>query len=201
MDKEAFNTEFDRRMKDFESGTAKKPRRTKFPQQQYACCCPTMRTYRGDILSSTCKDCIKNGTSIPDCRSGKCQCQTGIFYEKDIIKMATKKLRRDELKAREHVPDKDERAFKNFSQILSSSVRDGIKSLTKSNSSLDKRNVLSAAAAHMSRKQMPSEDQLHSLQKSQPLTMRLQESGADVRNALEANPRRKGKRHYRNGLG
>ena len=55
--------------------------------------------------------------------------------EKDIIKMATDKLRRDELKAREHVSDKDERAFKNFAKILSSSVRDGIKSLTKSNSS------------------------------------------------------------------
>ena len=189
-------------MKDFESGSAKKPRRTKFPQQQYACCSPTMQTYRGDILSSTCKDCIKNGVAIPDCRSCKCQCQTGIFYEKDIIKMATAKLRRDELKARgKHVPDKDERAFKNFAEILSSLVWDSIKCLTKSNSSLDERNVLSAAAALMSRKQMPSEDELHSLQKSQPLTTRLQGSGADVRNALEADPRRKGKRHYRNGLG
>ncbi len=112
-DKEAFNTEFDWRMKDFECGTAKKPRRTKFPQQQYACCCPTMRTYRGDILSPTCKDCIKNGVAIPDCRSCKCQCQTGIFYEKDITKMAT-----SELKAREQVTDKDERAFKNFAKIL-----------------------------------------------------------------------------------
>ena len=115
--------------------------------------------------------------------------------------MATDKLRRDELKAREHVSDKDERAFKNFAEILSSSIWDGIKSLTKSNSSLDDRNVLLTAAAHMSRKQIPSEEELHSLQMSQPLTTKLQGSGADNRNALEANPRRKGKRHYRNGLG
>ncbi len=45
--KSAFNSEFKQRMKEFNKGdgTAKKPWRTKFPQQQYACCCPTMRTY------------------------------------------------------------------------------------------------------------------------------------------------------------
>jgi hypothetical protein len=48
---------------------------------------------------------------------------------------------------------------------------------------------------------MPSKEELHSLQKSQPLTTKLQGSGADNRNALEADPRRKGKCHYCNGLG
>jgi hypothetical protein len=44
--KTAFTTEFEKRMLEFNNGVGKKPRRTKFPQQQYACCCPTMRTYR-----------------------------------------------------------------------------------------------------------------------------------------------------------
>jgi hypothetical protein len=94
--------------------------------------------------------------------------------------MATKKLRRDELKARERVPDNDLRAHNNFMQILSSSVQKGIKSLHSSNSSLDKRNVLSATAGHMSRLQMPSKEELHSHQQNLPLTTRLRASGADV---------------------
>ena len=48
-------------------------------------------TFRGDILSSTCKDCIANGVAIPDCRTCKCNCQTGVFTEKDIQAMAIKK--------------------------------------------------------------------------------------------------------------
>ena len=99
--KVAFNAKFDKRMTDFEGGSGKKPRRTKFPQQKYACCCPTMRTYRGDVTSSTCKACIKNGAAIPDCRYCKCQCQTSIFLEKDIQAMANEKLRLDEMKTRE----------------------------------------------------------------------------------------------------
>ena len=63
--KDSFNSEFERRMAEFEGGVGKKPRRTKHPQQQYACSCTTMRTFRGDILSSTCKDCIVNGVAIP----------------------------------------------------------------------------------------------------------------------------------------
>ena len=76
----AFSANFDKRMmSEFENGGRKKPQCTKFPQQQYACCCPMMCTYRGDILLSTCKDCIKNSVGIRDCLSCKCQCQTGIF--------------------------------------------------------------------------------------------------------------------------
>ncbi len=95
--KSAFNSKFEQRMKKFNEGdrTAKKPWRTKFPQQQYAYCWPKMRTYQGNINSSTCKDCFKNGTTIPNCRTCKCQCQTGIFVKKDIITMAAAKLRRD----------------------------------------------------------------------------------------------------------
>jgi len=91
--KTVFSNDFDKRMVDFKAGVGKKPRRTKFPQQQYACACPTMRMYRGDILSSTCKDCIENGTAIPNCPICKCQCQTGIFTEKDIVTMGLDKLR------------------------------------------------------------------------------------------------------------
>jgi hypothetical protein len=92
------------------------------------------------------------------------------------------------------------RAHNNFAQILSSSVQKGIESLRNSNSSLEKRNVLSAAAGYMSRLQMPSKEELHSLQQNLPLTTRLRASGADVHHALNADPRKKGKHHHQNNL-
>ena len=198
--KTVFNNDFDKRMTEFKEGVGKKPRRTKFPQQQYACACPTMRTYHDDILSSTCKECIENGTAIPNCPICKCQCQTGIFTEKDIVSMGLDKLRKDELKARERLPDLEQRARVNFASILSNSVKEGFKSLSKSNSSLDKSNVLSSAAGHLSRQQMPSEEELHSLQQHIPLSTKLRGSGADVRQALNADPRKKGRRFSQNNL-
>ncbi len=132
-----------------------------------------MRMYWGDILSSTCKDCVSNGVAILDCQTCKCQYQTGIFLKKDITAMAIKKLCRDELKARKHVLDKDVHTHNNFVQIHLSSVQKGIKSLCNSNSSLDKKNVLSAAAGHMLRLQMPRKEELHSLQQNLPLTTKL----------------------------
>jgi hypothetical protein len=47
--KTKFNNDFEKRMSEFKEGVGKKPRRTKFPQQQYACACPTMRTYHDDV--------------------------------------------------------------------------------------------------------------------------------------------------------
>jgi hypothetical protein len=86
--KDEYNIEFQRRMEVFESGVGTKPRRVKHPEQLYACSCPTMRTWRMDIASSSCKDCIANGAAIPDCRICKCNCQTGTFTEKEIQPMA-----------------------------------------------------------------------------------------------------------------
>jgi len=79
-------------------------------------------------------------------------------------------------------------------------VKQGFESLSKSNSSLDESNVLSSAAGHLSRQQMPSEEELHSLQQYCPLTTKLRGSGADVRQALNADPRKKGRRFSQNNL-
>jgi hypothetical protein len=52
----AFTAEYQRKLKLFEEGdgtTTKKPRKTNFPQQQYACSCHTMRTYHGDSMPSS----------------------------------------------------------------------------------------------------------------------------------------------------
>ena len=114
--------------------------------------------------------------------------------------MGLEKLHKDELNARERVPDKDQRARVNFSAILSRSVKQGFESLSKSNSSLDERNVLSAAAGHLSRQQMPSEEELHSLQQYCPLTTKLRGSGADVCQAFNADPRKKNRRFSQNNL-
>jgi hypothetical protein len=165
MQKAVFNSNFEKRMKEFTDRVlTKKPHWTKFPQQQYACCYPMMRKYIEDIISLTCKDCISNGVAITDCRTCKSQCQTDIFLEEDIITMATDKLQNDELKACKHVPNKHEDAHQNFAEILLSSVRKGFESLSKSKSVLDEKNALSAAAGHMSWQHMPSKEELHSLQ-------------------------------------
>jgi hypothetical protein len=48
--------------------------------------------------------------------------------------------------------------------------------------------------------QMPSEEELHFLQQHDPLSTKLQGSGEDVCKVLNANQRKKGKRHYQNNL-
>ena len=159
-----------------------------------------MRTYHRDIISSKCKDCIANGKAIPDCRTCKCSCRTGIFYEKDIQKMASKKLQEDDLKAREHIPDTMARSIANFGGLLAGAFNDGMESLVKSKTELMKSNVYSAAAGHLSRQQMSSEEELGVLQTHVPLTTRMRGTGRDVRDARNADPRKKGKRHDRNSL-
>jgi hypothetical protein len=71
-------------------------------------------------------------------------------------------------------------------------VQKGFESLLNSKSRLNKKNVISAAAGHMSRLQMLSKEEMHSLQQNLPLTTRLRASGANVCHALNANPRKKG---------
>jgi hypothetical protein len=84
---------------------------------------------------------------------------------------------------------------------LSNSVKSGIKSLQSTNSLVNKTNVLSAAAGHLSRMQMPSEEELHTIQQNVMLTTKLRASGSDIRQTLNQDPRKKGKRHSQNGLG
>jgi hypothetical protein len=49
-----------------------------------------MRTFRGDIASSTCKDCKARGTlsrdedGTPNCATCKCVCDAGVFKMKDV---------------------------------------------------------------------------------------------------------------------
>ena len=80
-------------------------------------------------------------------------------------------------------------------------MKQGFKSLANSKSRLDENNVLSASAGHMSRMQMPSEEELHSLQQHIPLTTKLCSSRADVHQTLNANSWKKGcKRFSQNNL-
>ena len=78
-------------------------------------------------------------------------------------------------------------------------MKEGFKSLSKSKSSLEESNVISSAAGHLSRQQMPSEEELHSVQQYCPLTTKLR-SGADVRQAFNADPRKKNRRFSQNNL-
>ena len=187
-------------------GDAKKPRKTGYPEMHYACACPHMRTYHGDIASSTCKDCKARGyVSIlenkPDCMTCMCQCQAGVFTMKDIDKLAVKRGERAELKARAKQVSSDTRMRESLETIIKSSIQDGIASLKKSSSEVDDDNVMSAAAAFMSRKQFRSEEEMHAAQRASTLTTKVKASDKDVREILNANSACKGKRAYRNNLG
>ena len=98
-----FERDFSKKLKEYEKktkgkgkGEAKKARKTGYPEMHYACACQNMRTYHGDIASSTCKDCKARGyvnivENKPDCRTCMCQCQAGVFTMKDIDKLAVKR--------------------------------------------------------------------------------------------------------------
>ena len=88
-----------------------------------------MRTYhRGDIVSSTCKDCMANGMAISDCQICKCNCQTDIFAEKDIQAMAIKRIQKNDLQACKLIPNADCCAFASLGNLLSNSTKYGIES-------------------------------------------------------------------------
>jgi hypothetical protein len=65
-----FERDFSKKLKEYKKtkgkgkDKAKKPRKTGYLEMHYACACPHMRTYRGDIASSTCKDCKARGYAI-----------------------------------------------------------------------------------------------------------------------------------------
>jgi hypothetical protein len=207
-----FERDFSKKQKEYEKtkgkgkGEAKKPGKTGYPEMHYACACPHMRTYRGDIASSTCKDCKARGyvnilENKPDCMTCMCQCQAGVFTMKDINKLAVKRGERSEMKARAKQASSDTRMRESLETIIKSSIQDGIASIKKSSTEVEDENVMSAAAAFMSRKKFRSEEEMHAAQRASTLTTKLKASGKDVREILNASSACKGKRAYRNNLG
>jgi hypothetical protein len=83
--------------------------------------------------------------------------------------------------------------------VIRSSLVDGISALQSSSSRQDDVNLISSAAAAMSRKQFRSEEEMHEAQKAFAVTTKLKASGEDVRSVLRIN--QKGSREYRNKLG
>ena len=172
---------------------------------RYACACPSMRTFRGDIASSTCKDCKARGTlsrdedGTPNCATCKCVCDAGVFKMKDVNKLAGRQLEARELATRDELSSKNERMRDSLQSIIRSSLVDGFSSLQSSSSCRDDVNLISSAAAAMSRKQFRSEEEMHEAQKAFAVTTKLKASGEDVRSVLRIN--QKGSREYRNKLG
>jgi hypothetical protein len=150
---EDYERKFSKKKKDNEKlkgkGEAKKPRCTAYPEIHYACSCPYMRTYHGDIDSSTCKDCKVRGNinivdDTPDCTRCMCQCQAGVFMMKDIDKLAAKCGIMVESKARTTKQSSfDTQIRESLETIIKSSIHDGIASLQKLSSEVDDGNVIS----------------------------------------------------------
>ena len=172
---------------------------------RYACVCPSMRTFREDITSSTCKDCKARGAisldddGIPNCSTCKCVCVAGVFTMKEVNKLAGRRLEERELAARDERSSKNERMRDSLQSVIRSSLVDGFSALQSSSSRQDNVNLISSIAAAMSRKQFRSEEEMHEAQKAFPVTTKLKASGEDVRSVLRIN--QKGLREYRNKLG
>jgi hypothetical protein len=98
--------------------------------------------------------------------------------------MAVSKAMKDNLQARQLAPDVQQRAFNNLGNILSNSIRDGVKSINSTKLVMNVTNVMSAATGFASRMQMNSEEELHALQQCVPITTSLHASGADVQQVL-----------------
>jgi hypothetical protein len=126
---------------------------------RYACACPSMRTFRGDIASSTCKDCKARGTlshddnGFPNCTTCKCVCVAGVFKMKEVNKLAGHQLEARELAARDEWSSKNEQMKDSLQSVIRSSLVDGFSALQSSMSRQDDVNLISSAAAVMSRKQ------------------------------------------------
>jgi hypothetical protein len=202
-----YEREFLKKKKDYVKlkgkGEVKKSRHTAYLELHYACSCPYMRTYRGDIDSSTCKDCKVRGNvnvvkNKPDYTTCMCQCQAGVFTIKDINKLAAGEM--VELKARTKQSSSDTRMRESLETIIKSSIHDGIASLQKLPSDVDDGSVMSAAAAVMSCKQYWSEEEMHATQRTTTLTTKLEAFGNDVQEFLNASSALKGKQAYRNNL-
>jgi len=143
-----FERDFLKKQKEYEKtkgkgkGEVKKPWETGYPEMHYACACPHMRTYHGDISSSTCKDCkarryVNIVENKPVCMTCMCQCQAGVFTMKDVDKLAVKRGERTEMKSRAKQASSNTRLRESLEIIIKSSIQDGIASLKKSSTEVE----------------------------------------------------------------
>ena len=188
--------------------SGKKVRCTGQPQQKFGCLCPRMRTYCGDIKSSTCKDCIERGfvsaimiegRRVPNCPTCQCQCDVGMFFEKDIQAIRVATARKKEIEAREKQPDDSQRAMASLGSVLKDSVIQGINTLQSTKSTISEDNAMSATTSRLSWQTWVSEADMHAGQRFfGPPTTKLRSTGQDVGALLGG--RGKGQRWKQNNL-
>ncbi len=104
--------------------------------------------------------------SYPVCNTCMCKCNTGVFIYRDIERMTILQVESKEAEAREIVPNVDTRAKESLRNILTTSLIEGLDTLSKSKSKISEDNVLAAMAASMSRKQFESEELWHEILRS-----------------------------------
>ena len=168
---------------------------------------------RGDAANSNCKECRargsveiiqKDGRSVPNCETCLCPCVVGQFAEGDVQRIAVAAAETKEAAARKENPSAVARAEIHFGRILTESVQDGFKMLSKGSGSsggqssdLSEVQILSATAASFSRKEMRSEEEVHELQNIFPKPTKKLLSGGNIKNVLSGGT---GKRFHQNQL-
>ena len=114
-----------------------------------------MKTYRGDIQSTTCVVCKKRGfvnmievntIMQPDCPTCKCQCDIGVFTESQIQPLAIQAASNKVQAARNDNQTDENRGMAALGSLLSGAISNGMTQLVSSKSIITSDNAMSAAA-------------------------------------------------------
>ena len=171
-----------------------------------------MKTYRGDIQSSTCVVCIKRGyvnmielntIMQPDCSTCRCQCDVGIFTESQIQPLAIQAASNSRKAARNGNQTDEDRGMAALGSLLRGAISNGMTQLVSSKSAITTNNAMSAAASSLSRETFTCEADMHGVQQMfGPPSTELKGTGIDVSIPLRAGKKTENeKRDYQNNLG
>jgi hypothetical protein len=190
---------------------AQLPRRTNVPEMTYGCGCASMFTYGTCIAATSCHACKERGSVTetdgkPNCNICSCACVIGAFKQSEIVELRIRRLQEQESAAKAANAPKDDifsRANASLANMMKQSVMEAAKNISQSSSDPSMKNIVSATASAMSRKQPESEEILYNLQRRQgaPST-RLKHTGVCVRELLGSGlgGDEKGTRYYQNRL-
>ena len=159
----------------------------------YGCGCASMFTYGTCIAATSCHACKERGfitetDGKPNCDICSCAFVIGAFKQSEIMESRIRCLQEQESAAKAANAPKDDifsRANASVASMMKQLVMEAAKITSHSSSGPSMKNIVSATASAMSRKQLKSEEILYNLQRRQgaPST-RLKHTSVCVRELL-----------------
>jgi hypothetical protein len=189
---------------------AQLPCRTNVPEMTYGCGCVSMFTYGTRIAATSWHACKEKGSITetdgkPICDICSCDCAIGAFKQSEIVELRIRRVQEQESVAKAANAPTDHifsRANASLASMTKRSVTEAAKIISQSLSDPSMKNIVSATASAMSRKQPKSEEILYNLQHWQgaPST-RLKHTDVCIRELKGSGlGNEKGTRYYRNRL-